>query len=112
MSSQNHPHLPVIPIDPQRCHAQKIVDFGDETEITKFMRPNRWLKIDIGGFKVCRFNWVVFTFASIILWAFVIGVLAAPDNDAGSNKALVEFGTWQSWITQNFTWLYIGTQVC
>jgi choline-glycine betaine transporter len=110
MSSQNHPHLPVIPIDPQRCHAQKIVDFGDETEITKFMRPNRWLKIDIGGFKVCRFNWVVFTFASIILWAFVIGVLAAPDNDAGSNKALVEFGTWQSWITQNFTWLYIGTQ--
>ena len=33
-------------------------------------------------FKVFRFNWVVFAGASIVLWAFVIGVLASDQTDA------------------------------
>ena len=105
------PQLPVIPVNPKALHAQRIVDYSDEKNILKHVRRNRWLAIDVGSFRVCRFNWVVFACSSAILWAFVIGVLTAPNNDAGKNTALVEFGTWQSWITQNFTWLYIGTQV-
>jgi hypothetical protein len=55
--------------------------------------------------KVCRFNWVVFAGASIVLWAFVIGVLAADKTDPEApctavNPALTEFGMWQHWITQ------------
>jgi len=64
---------------------------------------------------VCRFNWVVFAGASIVLWAFVIGVLASDKTDPAApcvavNPALDEFGMWQTWITQNFTWFYIATQ--
>ena len=47
--------------------------------------------------------------ARILCRAFVIGVLASDKAD--SNPALDEFGTWMTWIAQNFTWLYIGTQV-
>jgi hypothetical protein len=103
--------LPVIPVNTKRINHDRIVDFSDEENVKKFVRPSRWLAIDLGSFKVARFNWVVFTLASIVLWAFVIGVLAAPSNEDGANMALKEFGMWQSWITQNFTWFYIGTQV-
>jgi choline-glycine betaine transporter len=64
-----------------------------------------------------RLNWVVFSIASIVLWAFVIGVLGSRcDTEAegssctSANPSLDEFKVWQHWITQNFTWLYIGTQ--
>lgn len=109
MATQNA--LPVIPVNIKRANAHRIVDYSDEENVKKWVRPSRWLAIDLGSFKVARFNWVVFTLASIVLWSFVIGVLAAPSNEDGANKALKEFGMWQSWITQNFTWFYIGTQV-
>ena len=115
--------LPVIPVNPEEKHRQRIVDFSIEDNLKETsnsagrgdykveVRNNRWLAIDLGSFRLCRFNWVVFAFSSIVLWAFVIGVLTSPDNAAGKNSALAEFSMWQSWITQNFTWLYIGTQV-
>ena len=47
----------------------------------------------------------------MVLWAFIIGALAAPSDENGRNEALKEFNDiWQYWITANFTWLYIGTQ--
>lgn len=110
-----HVHLPVIPVNPQEKHAQAIVDYAVEANVLQHVRMNRWLALDIGSFRVARFNWVVFTFASAVLWAFVIGVMASEQKDAEGakfNGALKVFAIWQKWITQNFTWLYIGTQVC
>jgi len=110
-----HVHLPVIPVNPKEKQAQPIVDYAVEANVLQHVRANRWLALDIGSFRVARFNWVVFTFASAVLWAFVIGVMASEKEDADGanfNAALSEFAIWQKWITQNFTWLYIGTQVC
>jgi len=110
-----HLHLPVIPVNPQAKHAQPIVDYAVEANVLEHVRANRWLALDIGSFRVARFNWVVFSCASAILWAFVIGVMASEKKDADGakfNAALSQFAMWQKWITQNFTWLYIGTQVC
>ena len=58
------------------------------------VRANRWLALDIGSFREARFNWVVFTFASAVLWAFVIGVMASEKKDVDGvkfNAALSEF---------------------
>lgn len=59
--------LPVIPVNPTELHAQRIVDFSEEENVKKHVRANRWLALDAGAFRICRFNWVVFAFASIIL---------------------------------------------
>ena len=45
-------HLPIIPVDPEALHAQKIVDFSDEEELKKHVRKSRWLALDVGAFKV------------------------------------------------------------
>jgi choline-glycine betaine transporter len=39
-----------------------------------------------------------------VLWGFSISALVAPDD------TLAQAAKWQSWVTQNFAWLYIGTQ--
>jgi hypothetical protein len=59
--------LPVIPVNPRELHLQPAVDFADEEEVKKHVRANRWLALDAGNLRICRFNWVVFAFASIIL---------------------------------------------
>mmetsp|Transcript_46595 Transcript_46595/g.116728 ORF Transcript_46595/g.116728 Transcript_46595/m.116728 type:complete len:923 (-) Transcript_46595:217-2985(-) len=103
--------LPVIPINPEECHVQRIVDFQDEENVKKFMRPNRWLSINLGPIKLIRMNWVVFSMATVVLWSFIIGTLLSPVDEAGTNLALKTFSdVWQVWITANFTWLYIATQ--
>jgi hypothetical protein len=111
-------HLPVIPINPAVLHAQRMVDFSVEDNLLNHVRKNRWIKLDLGSFRIARFNWVVFASASILLWAFVIAVLSsdktvtdAKGAESTSNTALIEFKMWRTWITQNFTWLYVGTQV-
>jgi hypothetical protein len=43
--------------------------------------------------------------ASIVLWGFTFAALIEPV------EVLSEVKMWQSWVAQNFTWLYIGTQV-
>ena len=32
--------------------AQKIVDFSDESQLKKHVRPGKWMAIDFGNFKV------------------------------------------------------------
>ena len=39
-----------------------------------------------------------------MLWGFIIWAMAGGSNTQS------EVGDWQSWVTINFTWLYIGTQ--
>eukprot|EP00282_Hemiselmis_andersenii_P038848 CAMPEP_0169444976 /NCGR_PEP_ID=MMETSP1042-20121227/10193_1 /TAXON_ID=464988 /ORGANISM="Hemiselmis andersenii, Strain CCMP1180" /LENGTH=891 /DNA_ID=CAMNT_0009556341 /DNA_START=80 /DNA_END=2752 /DNA_ORIENTATION=- len=105
-------HIPVIPVDPAACHKQKIVDFSLDDNVKLFLRPNRWFALNAGnGMRLVRVNVVVFVMASFTLWSFIIGTLAAPSDQDGRNSALREFSDiWQYWISNNFTWLYIGTQ--
>lgn len=49
-----------------------------------------------------KIQWVTTLLASIVLWGFAIAALVEPE------KVLAETKMWQSWVTQNFTWLYIG----
>ena len=81
-----------------------MADFTDEAELFRFVRASRWLSVDIAGRRVLRLNWVVTTLAVIVLWGFSISALVAPDD------TLAQAAKWQSWVTQNFAWLYIGTQ--
>jgi choline-glycine betaine transporter len=51
-------------------------------------------------------NWVCSLLAIIVLWGFGIWCIADGETgDVGQNFALA-----QSWVTQNFSWFYIGTQ--
>ena len=50
-----------------------------------------------------RFNWVSSLMAICILWGFSIACIA-------SDQAAPDFALGKSWVSQNFTWLYIGTQ--
>jgi len=115
--------LPVIPVDPVEKDNSPPVDFADEKNLIKHIRPNHWIAVDIGAVRFIRLNWVVTLLASIVLWAFVIAVLTAGDTKppkdstpeefeafVGENLALKEFNKWQSWISQNFSWFYISTQ--
>lgn len=76
-----------------------------QEDLMHHVRPNRWLSLDLAGVRVCRCNWVVSLMATCFLWGFVTYCLADKDG------ALKELKFWQTWLTQNFTWLYIGTQV-
>ena len=40
----------------RRCDEHPDVDFSDETEIARFVRPKKWLALDVGKFKVLRIN--------------------------------------------------------
>lgn len=79
-------------------------DFSKDETILKFVVPNRWVSVDINHVPFLRFNWVVTLLASIVLWVFVAVALDAPE------KSQEKFGEAQSWVTQNFTWFYIGSQ--
>ena len=47
--------------------------------------------------------------ASLVLWGFVAAVLI--DDETRTNPKLpTEFARWKSWITVNFSWMYILTQ--
>jgi choline-glycine betaine transporter len=50
-----------------------------------------------------RFNWVSSLMAVCILWGFSIACIVSDEAEA-------DFKLGKSWVTQNFTWLYIGTQ--
>jgi choline-glycine betaine transporter len=63
----------------------------------------RFLQLGEGSIAAVRMNWVTFLLATILTWGFAVWGLADP-NTAGY------FGAGKAWVTQNFTWLYIGTQ--
>ena len=46
--------MPVIDIDPAKCHNQPKVDFSIEENILKFVRPNRWFSLDLAGHRFLR----------------------------------------------------------
>jgi len=80
------------------------LNFKDESNILRFVRPSRWVSVDIAGYPMLRMNWVSSGLASLVLWTFVIWALSAGVNAAEEVKG------WQAWITVNWTWLYIATQ--
>eukprot|EP00112_Aurelia_sp_Birch-Aquarium-sp1_P010001 Seg21581.1 transcript_id=Seg21581.1/GoldUCD/mRNA.D3Y31 product="Glycine betaine transporter" protein_id=Seg21581.1/GoldUCD/D3Y31 len=56
------------------------------------------------GFIRFDFNPIVTFFSALIVWAFVIWCIVEPK---GSFK---EMKIWKDWITNTWTWFYIGTQ--
>lgn len=51
-----------------------------------------------------RLNPVVSVVSALIIWGFVAWCMIEPDV---ANKHM---GEWKKWITESFTWMYIGTQ--
>jgi len=37
----------------------------------RFVRKDRWLSVDIAGYRVLRCNWVTSLLASVITWGFI-----------------------------------------
>lgn len=64
---------------------------------------HRTFSLKLGCLRL-RFNPVVTILSAIIIWGFVIWCMAKPA------EALAELTTWKFWVTQKWTWLYIGTQ--
>ena len=50
------------------------------------------------------FNPIVTFFSALIVWAFVIWCIVEPKG------SLNEMKKWKDWITNTWTWFYIGTQ--
>ena len=76
------------------------------SERFRWWRVNwKWCKI--GRFNAgihLRFNPVVTLLSAAIIWSFVIWCSVKAEE---SNKELTK---WMLWITETFTWMYIGTQ--
>jgi choline-glycine betaine transporter len=64
----------------------------------------RWVSCGEGKIFAVRLNWITWIMAVAITWGFAIGTLA---NSEESSKY---FSQGKTWVTQNFTWLYIITQ--
>lgn len=75
------------------------LNFSREEDIKRFVRPNRWLSLDVLGKKILRCNWVTTVLSSIVMWSFI-----------GMNDASSQLLEWKSWLSVNFTWFYILTR--
>jgi len=51
-----------------------------------------------------RLNPVVSVVSALIIWGFVVWCMTEPE------AANIRMKDWKTWITQTFTWMYIGTQ--
>ena len=80
------------------------MDFSREENIKQFVKSNRWLSVDVKGYRLLRVNWVTATLASVVMWSFI--AWSFIDTDSAS-KELLE---WKSWLSVNFTWFYILTR--
>ena len=60
-------------------------------------------QVKIGPVNI-RLNPIVSIVSAVIIWAFVIACIVKP------KESLAEMKLWQTWITDKWTWLYIGTQ--
>ena len=76
-----------------------------ESDVLLTLRRSRWLSLSIGGRKVVQMNWVVSLIASSLLWGFIIW--SSIDGDSMYTTFYV---TGRTWVTQNFSWFYVGTQ--
>jgi hypothetical protein len=149
-----------------RCDDHEPRDFRDEETVKQFVRPIRWLSVNVGERRLFRLNvrlapskcfervafarlsshfyrfvsrrprgigfrradphaisrsrgsrelnsvspnipsqWLSTGLAVIVLWAFVIVGLVEPRDLLG------EASEWKTWVSQNFTWLYIAAFV-
>jgi choline-glycine betaine transporter len=64
----------------------------------------RWIAVSDNKLFGVRMNWITFMSATIITWAFAIYCAVNPA------QAVSDFNAGKSWVSANFTWLYIGTQ--
>ena len=56
------------------------------------------------GFIRFNFNPVVTLLSAIVIWSMVVWCIVYPDS------SLKQMTIWKNWITQTWTWFYIGTQ--
>jgi len=90
-------------------------DFAQVPTIRSFVRPWKYLVLGAENAPAIAVNWVVSVAGALMLFAFVLSSLVMDGCNDDQDKlthcrAQGEFKSWQRWITQNFTWLYIGTQ--
>lgn len=72
----------------------------------RWVRVN-WLWTKIGKVNVgifLKFNPIVTLLSAAVIWGFVIWCVVK------SEVANAEMSLWKIWITEKFTWMYIGTQ--
>lgn len=78
----------------------------DAANRCRWFRINwKWGKMGSSSLGInIRLNPVVSVVSALIIWGFVAWCMIKPE---AANK---QMGTWKTWITQTFTWMYIGTQ--
>ena len=85
---------------------------SEHSEQEDALKRSRWLRINWNWFKVgnskfgiqIRLNPVVTLISALVIWGFVVCCVLKPEF------AKEQMAEWKSWITQTFTWMYIGTQ--
>jgi len=87
--------------DPQECSEAQVKAMLARSPFGAKMK--RWVSCGKGTMAAMRFNWLSSLMAICILWGFAIACITSDEADA-------DFALGKSWVTQNFTWLYIGTQ--
>lgn len=83
-----------------------------EENLQEHLKKCRWLKVNwlwrkIGKVNVgifLKFNPLVTLLSAAVIWGFVIWCVVKSD------VANAEMSLWKIWITEKFTWMYIGTQ--
>jgi len=78
----------------------------DAANRCRWFRVNwKWCKMGSSNLGInIRLNPVVSFVSALIIWGFVAWCMIEPE---AANKRM---GEWKTWITQTFTWMYIGTQ--
>lgn len=87
--------------DPGMTTEAQVKCMLDRSPLNKCLR--KWVSF---GNACCgvKLNWITSILAVLLTWGFAIICLADKDN------APTNFASGKSWVSQNFTWLYIGTQ--
>jgi len=61
--------------EPTETKTADPLNWKNEENVKRFVRPSRWLSLDIAGYPMLRINWVSAALASSLLWGFIIWVL-------------------------------------
>lgn len=83
-----------------------------DENLQEHLKKCRWVRVNWSWRKVgrmnlgifLRFNPLVSLLSACIIWGFVTWCIVKSD------EANEEMGRWKIWITEKFTWMYIGTQ--
>lgn len=83
-----------------------------DANLEQHLKKCRWVRINWSWTKIgrvnlgifLRFNPLVTLLSAAIIWGFVTWCIVK------SEAANEEMGKWKIWITEKFTWMYIGTQ--